>query len=180
MRGKRNVFKNDIIIDLTSMLDVMFIILFVVLCNQTIISETLEQSNRENENAQAKAEAVRQLYEDQIKTADNLNRYVQTVSVMVPYKNDIKQRTIMLSKEGEETEEFDLIGNEIADSKEAFQKSLTDYIQKNSDRPVILSLNDNNDNILYRDEVMVTEIFGELMEEYSNVYLRGTISEEER
>ena len=152
MRGKRNVFKNDIIIDLTSMLDVMFIILFVVLCNQTIISETLEQSNRENENAQAKAEAVRQLYEDQIKTADNLNRYVQTVSVMVPYKNDIKQRTIVLS----------------------------DYIQKNTDRPVILSLNDNNDNILYRDEVMVTEIFGELMEEYSNVYLRGTISEEER
>ena len=45
---------------------------------------------------------------------------------------------------------------------------------------MILSLNEKDDNILYRDEVMVTDIFYELTKEYNYVYIRGSLHEEEK
>ena len=80
-------------------------------------------------------------------------------------------------KEGEEIERFELSGNNVTDAVEAFKKSLTGYIEAYNDRPVILSLNEKDDTILYRDEVMVTEIFFELTREYGNVYIRGSMNE---
>lgn len=180
MRKNRNGYKRDIIIDLTSLLDVIFILLLVVLCGQSGIREGLEQSNAEYEHARAQAEANHQLYEDQLEIADHLDKYVWAVSVVVPYdEKEITQRQIKLLKEGGEIESFDLVGNEVTGSAKAFKESLTDYIRKYKDRPVILSLNEEDDRILYRDEVMVNEIFVELSKEYTNVYIKGNINEEE-
>ena len=72
------------------------------------------------------------------------------------------------------------MGKNVQDSIEAFQSCLVKYVEENKDRPVILSLNEHDDNILYRDEVMVTDIFYELTKEYNNVYIRGSIHEEEK
>ena len=100
---------------------------------------------------------------------------------MVPYdKADVTRRTIRILKEGEEIESFNLVGNNVIASVEEFKKSLTNYVEINKDRPVILSLNEYDDNILYRDEVMVTEIFYELTKEYGNVYIRGSLHEEDK
>lgn len=181
MRNHRKGLKSDIIIDLTSLLDVMFILLLVVLCGQSRINESLERSNEEYEQAQRQAEEAYQLYKDQIETADNLNRYVRAVSVVVPFdEKEITKRQIKLLREGAEIESFDLVGNQVEDSAEDFRKSLEGFIGENRGKPVILSLNEEDDNILYRDEVMVNEIFRELTQEYDNVYIKGSISEEEK
>ncbi|MBP3577116.1 MAG: hypothetical protein J6K15_03290, partial [Lachnospiraceae bacterium] len=109
------------------------------------------------------------------------NQYVFAVSVVVPYdKEDVTRRTIQILKEGEEIESFDLVGNNVKSSVEAFRDSLVKFVEANKDRPVILSLNEKDDTILYRDEVMVTDIFYELTKEYNNVYIRGSIHEEEK
>ena len=43
----------------------------------------------------------------------------------------------------------------------------------------MLSLNDDNEYILYRDEVMVNDIFDEIIKTYRNVYvIKGSVSEE--
>ena len=181
MRKKRKGLKSDIIIDLTSLLDVMFILLLVVLCSQSRINERLEQSGAEYEQARNQAEETYRLYQDQMDMADQLNQYVWAVSVVVPYdENEITKRQIRLLKEGAEIESFDLIGNNVEDSAKDFKESLAGFIRNNKDNPVILSLNEEDDNILYRDEVMVEEIFTELRKEYPNVYIRGNISEEEK
>lgn len=181
MRKNRKNFKGDIIIDLTSLLDVMFILLLVVLCSQNSINENLEQSNAKYDHARSQAEEAYQLYQDQMETADHLNKYVLVVSVVVPYdEKEITKRQIKLLKEGAEIECFDLVGNDVDASAKGFKDSLVSFIQKNKDNPVILSLNEEDDNILYRDETMVKNIFTELVEEYSNVYIKGSISEEER
>lgn len=181
MRKKRKGLKSDIIIDLTSLLDVMFILLLVVLCSQSRINESLEQSGVEYERAKNQAEEAYRLYQDQLDMADQLNQYVWAVSVVVPYdENEITKRQIKVLKEGAEIESFDLIGNNVEDSAKDFEESLTDFIQNNRENPVILSLNEEDDNILYRDEVMVEEIFTELCKKYSNVYIKGNISEEEK
>lgn len=181
MRRKRNGSGRDVLIDLTSLLDVMFIILLVVLWGQTSTEGKLEQSRVENEYAKAKTEAEYRLYEQQLQIADSINQYVWAVSVVVPYNEyDVTQRTIRILKEGEEIESFELVGNNVTASVEAFKQSLIGYIEKNADRPVILSLNEKDETILYRDETMVSELFMELAKEYANVYIKGSISEEEK
>jgi len=98
---------------------------------------------------------------------------------VVPYdEQDVTKRTILVLKEGKEIERFELVGNNVTDSVEAFRKSLTGYIEANQDKPIILSLNEEDDYILYRDEIMVTDIFLELAKKYNNVYIRGSVNGE--
>ena len=56
MRRKRNRFKSDVMIDLTSLLDVIFIILLVVLCGQSSMKENLTQLQADAKGTQAQAE----------------------------------------------------------------------------------------------------------------------------
>ena len=179
MRRKRRGSGGDVLIDLTSLLDVIFIVLLIVMWSQNTVEGNLKQTQAETEYAKSQTEAEYKLYEQQIEIADNINQYVWAVSVVVPYdKEDVTRRKIQILKEGEEIESFELVGNNITEAIEDFKESLVSYIEQNKKRPVILALNENDDNILYRDEVMVTELFLELTKEYSNVYIRGSVSEE--
>lgn len=179
MRRKKSGSKSDIIIDLTSLLDVIFIMLLVVLCGQSSINESLAEEQSKVEHALIQAESEYQLYKDQIETADSLNQYVWAVSIVVPYnEKEITQRQIRLLNEGKEIENFDLIGNDVTSTIDTFRESLVGFIQENKDRPVILSLNEEDENILYRDEIMVNEILKELSKEYSNVYIKGKTGED--
>ncbi len=181
MRKRRRGSGGDILIDLTSLLDVIFIILLVVMWGQNRAGDNLKQAQADAEYAKAQTEAEYKLYQQQIEIAENINQYIWAASVVVPYdKADVTRRKIQVLKEGEEIESFDLVGNQVTASVEAFKKSLVKYIEENPNQPVILSLNENDDNILYRDEVMVTEIFLELAKEYQNVYIRGSVGEEEK
>lgn len=181
MRRTRRGGKGDVLIDLTSLLDVIFIILLIVMWGQNTLETNLKQAQAETEAAKTQTEEERKLYEQQLEISDNINQYVFAVSVVVPYdKEDVTHRTIQILKEGEEIESFELVGKNVRDSVEAFQNCLVKYVEANKDRPVILSLNEHDDNILYRDEVMVTDIFYELTKEYDNVYIRGSLYEEEK
>ena len=181
MRRKRSGSGRDVLIDLTSLLDVIFIILLVVLLGQNNTQEDLRNKQAEVEKARTLAEAEYQLYEQQTETADMVNQMVWAVSVVVPYdEQDVTKRTILILKEGEEIERFELVGNNVTAAVEAFKESLVTYIEANRDKPVILSLNEKDDNILDRDEVMVTETFQKLVKEYNNVYVRGSAGGEEK
>lgn len=181
MRRTRRSSKGDVLIDLTSLLDVIFIILLIVMWGQNTVETNLKQAQADTEATKIQTEAEKLLYEQQLEMADNINQYVCAVSVVVPYdKEDVTHRTIQILKEGEEIERFELVGNNVTTSIEEFRNSLVKFVEANKERPVILSLNEHDDNILYRDEVMVTDIFYELTKEYNNVYIRGSIREEEK
>lgn len=181
MHRKRRGSRGDVLIDLTSLLDVIFILLLIVMWGQNNVDMNLRQTQAETEKVKAQAEAEQKLYEQQTEIAENVNKYVCAVSVVVPYdKEDVTRRKVQILKEGEEIESFDLIGQNVNDSVEAFKESLVKYIESNGDKPVILSLNEKDENILYRDELMVTELFAELTRKYNNVYIRGSVSGEEK
>ena len=168
--------KNDVIVDLTSLLDVMFIILLVVLCGQSTITEDLSETQSRAEYAISQAKEEKWLYEEQQEIVNN----VWAVSIMVPYdENEVIKRQIRFLIRGEEIKSIDLVGNDVSVAMNEFKECLVGYIEQNKDMPVILSLNENDDYILYRDEVMVNNIFDELVKAYSNVYvIKGNISEE--
>ena len=180
-RNKRNK-KNDIIIDLTSLLDVIFIVLLVVMAGQFTASKSQENTLAEQ---QAEAEAMMEeaenniaVYENMIDTMDNVNKYIIAVSIAVPYnKEELHKREIKLLAEGNELKSFPLVGSETEEAFNELKDTLESFIKSNPDSPVILSLNDDDDKILYRDEKAITEILNELSGEYGNVYIKGNLSE---
>ena len=172
MRKVGRSSKGDVIIDLTSLLDVMFIILLVVLFGQkTVTADTQSKA----EEAISQAEEEKRLYEEQQEAFSS----IWAVSVIVPYdENEITKRHICIL-EKEEIKSIDFVGNDTANARDEFKNYLVDYIKKNEDKPIMLSLNDDYKYILYRDEVMVNNIFDELIKTYRNVYvIKGSVSEE--
>lgn len=173
MRKVGRSSKGDVIIDLTSLLDVMFIILLVVLFGQkTVTADTQSKA----EEAISQAEEEKRLYEEQQEAFSS----IWAVSVIVPYdENEITKRHICILEKGEEIKSIDFVGNDTVNARDEFKNYLVDYIKKNEDKPIMLSLNDDNEYILYRDEVMVNNIFDELIKTYRNVYvIKGSVSEE--
>lgn len=169
-RRKRN---NDLVIDLTSLLDVIFILLLVILCGEQIAKEEYVSQKQQAAEKVQEAEAAKELYDDQIELNDNINQYVCAISVYSDYNPDqITVRKVRVLKENEEIESFDLIGADTGEAYEAFEKCLTEYITDNARQPVILSLNEGDEKILYRDEKAILQIFEQLSDTYENVYIK--------
>ena len=179
MSRKRRSSKSGVLIDITSLLDVIFILLLVVMCGYAKQNHALEHESDLAEKAKAEAEANSAAYSDMINTQDELQSLVWTASIVVPYEPDeITLRHIKVLAEDTEIITIDLVGNDVAGDVKEFENLLTDYVNRHPDCPVILSLNDNNDKILYRDEKAIEEILQELKNKYSNVYIKGSIREE--
>ena len=177
---RRHRAKSDILIDLTSLLDVIFIVLLVVIARQqTLTEKTKDQVNSAGEvleQAEAlalEAQAKYELYMDQLEMADQLNQYVFAVSVYASYSSeDVTHRTIRILREGEEIQAFELRGEKTDDKIAAFKTAMEDYIAAHPDQPVILSLNENDEKILYRDEKAIQSVFQDLIRRYDNVFVR--------
>lgn len=137
------------------------------------INENAQAAQEEAEQSKADADAAKEAYEDMQDTQDNLQQYVWAASIVVPYEpEEITIRHIKVLREDKNIITIDLVGNDVATEVDEFRKSLTSYIQEHEDRPVILSLNENDDKILFRDEKAVNEVLNELADEYSNVYIK--------
>ena len=72
MRRKRRGLGSDVLIDVTSLLDVIFIILLVVLLGQSNVETNLKQAQAEAETARTQTEAEQRLYEQQLELAENM------------------------------------------------------------------------------------------------------------
>ena len=179
MRSKRRNTGIGVFIDLTSLLDIIFILLSVVMCSYYSEQQNAISAQESLSAAIADAEANSQIYSDMMETQNDLQNFVWTASIVVPYEPDeITLRHIKVLREDTEIMSIELVGNDVEDNIKKFKDSLTEYVKGHPDRPVIISLNENNDSILYRDERAVNEILNELAGSYSNVYIKGSISEE--
>ena len=182
MKKRRHRAKSDILIDLTSLLDVIFIVLLVVIGRQqTLTEKQQEQMNAGNyvEEATAQAEDARakyELYVDQLDTAEQLQNIVCAISVYCYFEsNDVTERHVEILRKGSDKAilTFDLHGKgkDVDDAYSQFEKALRDYVTANAEFPVILSLNENDEKILYRDQERIKGIFDDLMQEQDNVYV---------
>ena len=161
--------KGDILIDLTSLLDVIFIILLIVICNQQNVTNEVQAQQTEALELKKQAEAQLQLYADQMDTVDNL----YMVSVIAKYdQNNVTMRHIYIQKKGEGNEEINLIGNNTREPFLNLKTSLEEYINLHAGNPIILSLNDNDEEILYRDEKAILYIFNELKASSNDVFIK--------
>lgn len=180
-------------IELTSLLDVIFIVLMIVICNQQINMETksaeaevmvseaaaeMEQAEALKEEAAdmaAEADSEKLLYEEFIENNRSMFEQYVTVTVRIDYlPSDIRNRTIRLLINDAEEKTMKLSGNDTKEAFSAFEEELENAAAQAEaeGKPVFISI--NTDRILYRDEKKAEEILSLVFEKYENLYYRKT------
>lgn len=178
---RRNRRRNgDVAIDLTSLLDVIFIILLVVLCYASSLSDNAKSQQEDLDRQIESADNARNAYSDMVEEADALTEYVGMILVRIPPDSkDYTKRTIILLEKDKKQEngENELVsylleGNNTSTEFDSLRSSIEKYIEDHSGRPVIISINDEDTDILYRDEKAVIAMTQELQKKYDNVYVK--------
>ena len=183
MRGHRNSGRFQAIIDLTSLLDVVFIVLLVVICHQRFGAEasesraeeafrTAEEAMAEAEADRAEAENARDMYNDRLDTLENISDHISILTVYADYTaGKPEERYIrILGEHDDEIMSVPLTDDSEEAAFSALSEELTSRIEAAEGRMVILSV--NLDRILYRDEIVVENLLTELEEAYDNVIFK--------
>ena len=172
MRNKKN--RTDILIDVTSLLDVVFIILLIVITQISGSQTGLEAREAKAEEAMREAKTQQEIYRDQLDSQGKVNDYIEFISVVSTYDPDtLTDRDITMHFSAEDEEEtFTLKGEAVDEVYEEFTDSLTGYIGGHPDKVIVLSLNEGDEDILYRDEKRIQDIFTDLSSSDPNVRIK--------
>lgn len=172
--GKKPKSIGQVLIDLTPLLDVIFILLIVVLSYQDNFSEKAEEQISQAEqyytdaqDAVADAEAKTDTYKEQLENYANLNDYVNVVTIYASYEpSNRKYRTIHIAMNADDMKEIPLNPSNTseawAECKSCVEQVITD------EAPTIISI--KNEKMLYRDEESIIKMYESL--EATNVYLK--------
>ena len=172
---RKNRKGGNILIDLTSLLDVVFIVLLVLVCK--LYSDESAIAGRQEDIAarQSALASQQQLYEDQIEALGDKNRYIAFVSVNARFDEDLITRHIEVMNSDEASAIPDipeLKGMNVSDSYDALRGYLEGYASENPDKVIVLSLNEDDEEILYRDEKALKSMLTEVRSAHDNVRLR--------
>ena len=175
---RRKRTKGDILIDFTSLMDVIFILLMLVLSKQQAFAKQSEELlDQQFLEASAKTEMAQNeyyLYRDQVESSENIQEYMCLLSVYCNYdKKEITSREIrVLGVKDDKYGPVELKGNDVAEQMDELEEYLKKNIEDNPEKVAVLSLNKDDDNILYRDEARILEIFDDLKTSYPNVIIK--------
>ena len=175
LRKKRSV--GQFVIDLTPLLDVIFIMLIVVLTVQTQHgddgSEKLEEAQQIEAEAKDQLEAMdSQLItmQEQLETYHNLNEYINVITICADYQpSNRKYRTVYLVIDDQEMK-FSLNPSNGDTVWAECQAAIEQCLSENPDVPLIYSV--LSSKMLYRDEQKIKSLFDELSSSYDNIYLK--------
>ncbi len=167
-KDKQDKFKIDL--DLTSMLDVIFIVLMVVMCRLNF-----EDTRGQKELEEARDRAV--LYEQQLSSIENEDALVSFVTLSVEFESaDPKTRHIrMLTGENAVMEDTVITPEGEEEGFTRLSEELETVLSEDGERPVLLTLYE--DRILYRDQVRVTKLLDGLKEDHPNLFIRHGLKE---
>lgn len=173
MRRKRKR-RGDLAIDLTSLLDVIFIVLLVVICYASGLSDSAIEREAEAEAMINEANESKKVYNQMTEVTNSLTDYVGVIVIRIPPdENNYKKRSVLVLENGEqEIQNYQLIGNDTVDEQQQLYEFLDGYISDHDERPVIISLNDRDEDILYRDEKAMLDIISKLKESHNNIYIK--------
>lgn len=183
--------RKSVIIELTSLLDVIFIILFMVM-NQSQTAAEEAKNNAETQIAAAKTEVSQMakerdsyiaildetekerenlaLMENRIESLESFSEYAHIVSVYVldgGYKRSIK-----ITDENE-IASIDFSNENIDIGKNVLISELKNYIE-GSENPVFITFSYNSDKIYRKDYNMISEAITAVHAEYDDVYIKLT------
>ena len=171
--------KTSLPIELTSLLDVIFIVLLIVMCNQQMTAEKIKQQAAEAAAAEQQARqeaqdarATAELYRDQLDSVENISELASFVTIYADYEDsDPKIRKLRILRNDEAIEEIEINPLNKGEAMASFELALSEFIATQEDKAVYLSI--NTDRILYRDEMAFRDVVDRLQREHNNLYLKG-------
>ena len=181
MRKEKKKSLGQYIIDLTPLLDVIFILLIVVLCYQdNFSSEAKAEIKDANEKVaditdeKARTDGENTLLSRQLETYENLNNYVDVITIYSSYKpSNRKYRNVYVQINGGDSWERELNPS----NEKAVWSECKEYIEgalaNNDDKPVVLSITD--EKMLYRDEQSIEKLYADL--DLKNKYVKNNPEE---
>lgn len=156
----------NILIDLTSLLDVIFIVLLIVTCRLQTVEEAVTEKEVQAQERIDEARSEQELYKEQMESLSNISEYVVVISVNANYDEDLITRHIRILDSGSGTgvqEIGTLVGQNTEEGLEKLRSYLQSTVEKNPDKTVVISLNEKDEDILYRDENSINKIIDEIV-----------------
>jgi len=172
-------------IELTSLLDVIFIVLMIVVCNQQINMtsktaeiEAMQQQAQvemaEAEDLKAEAEAAKELFEEHQDTYTSIDENLSVMTIYASYvPSNPQNREIRILAGDRELPAISLNPGNSKDAFAEFERELDTEFKNayNAQKPVIISI--NTEKILYRDANDIESIINKLSKEYGNIYYKA-------
>lgn len=183
--------KLNTVVELTSLLDVIFIVLMIVICNQQInleekghdveaayeeaalLTAEAEAALTEAEDLRAEAEAEKALFEEHLEKFEDISSQMTTVTVIIDYQpSNLRTRTIRLMADADTPETITITPETENDAYTKFEEKLEDLVAQAeaSDKPVVISI--DMTRILYRDELRAEEVLSAVYGRHGNLFYR--------
>lgn len=172
MKILKSMFEDSASIDLTPLLDVIFILLIAVLSQGTVNSErvsTAEENTRVAEQLVCELEEKNTILEDKTReleqkvkdveaTASGEGGYANFIDIScVPEKDNYKIRKIVLIYNGkEENETYTVNTSNEAETWEKVREKIENMVKRDEKRPTICEIS-NIDSILFCDKKSIDE-----------------------
>ena len=173
-------------IELTSLLDVIFIVLMIVICSQQLTSRQkeneAEERSRKAQIQMAEAQemmdeaqqylAEHTLLEDHISDILDAKNETGVITVYLDYQpSDPKNRTILVYADDQKLRTLALTGADTAAVFASLEQLLEEQLRTRKEQPVFITV--DKSRILYRDEQTMQEMLDRLTERNQNLYLRS-------
>ncbi|MBQ0100042.1 MAG: hypothetical protein KBS39_00855, partial [Lachnospiraceae bacterium] len=139
--------KLNTVVELTSLLDVIFIVLMIVICNQQInleekghdveaayeeaalLTAEAEAALSEAEDLRAEAEAEKALFEEHREKFEDISSQMTTVTVIIDYQpSNLRTRTIRLMADADAPETITITPETENDAYTKFEEKLEDLV----------------------------------------------------
>ena len=194
--------KLNTVVELTSLLDVIFIVLMIVICNQQINLEEKQESAdrmvteaeaeaesilldadairaeaesvlREAEDRMAEAEAEKALFEEHSEKFADVTSQMMTVTVVIDYQpSNLKTRTIRLLADAGQPETITITPETENDAYTEFEEKLETLVAEAEAADKPVVIGIDMKRILYRDEQRAEEVLSVINERHGNLFYR--------
>ena len=164
-----------LLIDLTPLLDVIFIVLIVVLAGQDTFQAEADQKFAEAQEIQEDAEqeledmmASVKTYENQLEIYEELNEKYNVITVVSNYAlNDRTYRRVKVKANGNEPLLLELNPSNSERSWAEFKTKIEDIVKEDLTKETIISIKvEEGEKMLYRDYEKMKSIINELQGSY--------------
>ncbi|MCR5237317.1 MAG: hypothetical protein K6E34_08985 [Lachnospiraceae bacterium] len=159
---------NNILLDLTPLLDVIFIILLI------FVSQTIQLKKTSAGEAQRLQDEYKEAKKEYDLRNEMIDDYYTFVTVISTYdEENPENREIRISRDPNEADQIiTLNGSDVEQEYSEFEECLKGYIDPGREAPIVFSLNQGDERILYRDENRIREIVEKLQNSNNNVYFK--------
>lgn len=164
--------RREITVELTPLLDVILIMLFLIMSQS---SEAAEQTKQEAEqkvsNMECQVEDLRETnaeLESRLDSYAAFDEYARIISIDISNKTD-GNRMIIVS-DGEHTERIEFDWESMRYGENSLRAELIKSIDAWKDMPVFIVFNYDSSGIYRRDYEMITSVIDTI--EYENVYIK--------